>query len=258
VAILRRIGDKKGIAASLNILSWGLDLIGRRDAAAALADELFLLLETAELTGSFVHANALRIHAGVAAHKGALETARSYMRKAIEIFTFLGADRDVLRCYAQLAEFDFIAGDPDAAIKTSEKVLDLSQRLAARIDEMYMRCNRSEYHLSLGNVDAARDDATAALKYGWNNDVVCTLTAMQHLASVAALKGDAELSARLIGFVDAERIRVSLSREVAEKRSYHFLVEKLAVLLESDAIVGLALEGSSLMKDEAFELALSV
>jgi hypothetical protein len=123
---------------------------------------------------------------------------------------------------------------------------------------MYMLCNRAGYNLSLRNVDDARDDARAALGFSRDNDRVCALTAVQHLATVAALTNLPHASARLMGFVDRENRNLARTAEIPEQICLQILVDALNVQLSSDEISELKEDGGRLKSDEVIDLALSV
>jgi hypothetical protein len=103
-----------------------------------------------------------------------------------------------------------------------------------------------------------RDDARAALSWAQNNDRVCALTAVLHLATVAALKNLADTSARLMGFVDQENQDLARTIEIPERICLQILDDALGQQLSSNTIIELKEDGRRLQNDEAIELALSV
>jgi hypothetical protein len=80
--------------------------------------------------------------------------------------------------------------------------------------------------------------------------------AIEHLALVAALRGDCLRAARLEGYVDAAFARYGFPREPTEKTTHDRLTARLRESLERDELARLIAEGAVLTSEGAIALAL--
>jgi predicted ATPase/DNA-binding XRE family transcriptional regulator len=251
-------GDRRRAADAAVTTAFAMNLAGRNDEASRLVGFAREELLATGCEGSLAYAEASRTSAYIAAYRGDFTDARRLAHEAEAAFTSLSMEVFAMECLAALVEFDFICGDAAAALAGADRVIEIARRLKFQGSEMYMLCNRAGYNLSLGNVDDARNDARAALGFAQNNDRVCTLTAIQHLATVAALNHMPAVSARLIGFVDSENTNLARTVEIPEQICLQILVDALSEQLSSDKISELKADGGRLESDELIELALSV
>jgi predicted ATPase/DNA-binding XRE family transcriptional regulator len=251
-------GDRRRAADSAVTVAFGMNLAGRNAEASRLADFARQELLATGCEGSLAYAESLRTSGYIAAYRGDFIDARRLVGEATATFTSLRMEVFAMECLAGLVEFDFICGDATAALTGADRVIEIARRLRFQGSEMYMLCNRAGYNLSLRNIDDARDDARAALSFARDNDRVCTLTAVQHLATVAALNNMPHASARLIGFVDHENQTLARTVEIPEQICLEILVESLSHQLSSDRIRELKEDGGRLENAEVIELALSV
>jgi predicted ATPase len=251
-------GDQRAAAISEQHRAWGLALLGRLDEAAAAAERSLELQEGLGNRESHDYATTVRTRATIAAKQGDFTEARRLIEKAIAIAEAVHSDRLAARCRMSLVDFEFTAGDAAAALAGSEQVIGSARHFGLRRDEMYLVCNRAGYHLALGHADAARDDARIALEYARDNDTECRLNAMQHLATVAALLNESDVSARLLGFIDGEDKRLSRTRELAEEICYDVLMKALQADISEETIVRLREAGQVMTTDQAVDLAFSI
>jgi predicted ATPase/transcriptional regulator with XRE-family HTH domain len=251
-------GDRRRSADAMVSVAFAMNLADRNAEASRLADFARQELLATGCEGSLAYAEALRTSAYIAAYRGDFTDARRLMHEATATFTALSMEVFAMECLAGLVEFDFICGDATTALTGADRVIEIARRLKFQGSEMYMLCNRAGYHLSLRNVDDARDDARAALSLARDNDRVCALTAVQHLATVAAINHMPHASARLIGFVDRENRNLARTAEIPEQICLQILVDALSPQLSSDKISELKEDGERLESAEVMELALSV
>jgi hypothetical protein len=82
--------------------------------------------------------------------------------------------------------------------------------------------------------------------------------ALQHLALLAGLGGNARRGAQLLGYVDARYVALGMQRETAEQQGYDKLMAALREALGADDIAQLAADGAAWSEDQAVEEALKV
>jgi len=111
--------------------------------------------------------------------------------------------------------------------------------------------NSAEYKIVLHDVAGARLDAREALRFARGIFRLQTLYAIENLATVAALDGDARRAARLRGYVDASFRSGGNERAPFEMRSCEILMTALRERLSDAEIEMFAAEGSQLSEDDA-------
>ncbi|WP_156342819.1 BTAD domain-containing putative transcriptional regulator [Devosia sp. A16] len=192
---------------------------------------------------------------GVAAYlAGDVAAARTLIGRSMAVCRTVGDSRGVTSAQIALAEMDFIAGDVASAIEGIRRMLggtDHNRRQAT-----LGLANLASYLLSDGKTALARQAAGESLRearaLGWPAAIV---RAAEHLALVAALEGEAELAARLLGFTEAFYAKGSASREWTEQVTHQRLVTELSMRL-SPARLGEAMaEGAGWSEAQAIEAA---
>jgi tetratricopeptide (TPR) repeat protein len=251
-------GDRRRSADAAVTVASAMNLAGRNAEASQIVTTAREELLATGCAGSMAYAEALSAGGYIAAYRGDFVEARELVREAAETFTSLTRELPAMECLAALAEFDFISGDAAAALEVANRAIEIARRLKSQGSEMVLLCNRAGYNLSLRKVDDARADARIALGFARDNDRVAALTAVQHLATVAALTNMHRTSARLMGFVDRENQKLARTLEIPEQICLQILVDALSNQLSSDTFSELKEDGGRLESAEVFELALSV
>jgi hypothetical protein len=169
----------------------------------------------------------------------------------------VGDTRGVASAQIALAEMDFISGEVASAIAGIQRMLGGAEH--NRRQATLGLSNLASYLLSDGNAALARQAAGESLRearaLGWPAAIV---RAGEHLALVAALEGEAELAARLLGFTEAFYAKGSASREWTEQVSHQRLVTELSMRL-SPARLGEAMaEGAGWSEAQAIEAASAI
>ena len=119
--------------------------------------------------------------------------------------------------------------------------------------------NTAAYCVALGNLKRARESAREGLRLARQVQAGLVLAiALQHLALLAALGGDARRAAQLLGYVEAQYDCVGYAREYTEQWSYNRLRAALRETLSEDEIEKLKVEGAARSEDRAIEEALKV
>jgi hypothetical protein len=112
--------------------------------------------------------------------------------------------------------------------------------------------NECAYLLELKNADDAWKAVREALEMAVLRDDAYLITpAIGHIARIAAERGNAAESARLLGFVDEAYRQSGTVREPTEQRGYEELLEMLRGSLEEERVTRLLAEGAHLDREAA-------
>ncbi len=129
---------------------------------------------------------------------------RTAYDEALGIYHDMGDERRCVRIEINLAELEFVAGQVGAALALGRTAASRAREVGAFHREAMVRANAAAYHLVLREIDEAKREARVALALARSTQAdVQSFFAIQHLAAVAVLEGDAERAARLRGYVDA-------------------------------------------------------
>jgi predicted ATPase/DNA-binding SARP family transcriptional activator len=199
-------------------------------------------------------ANCLRSK-GVAAYLGGdFAAARTLIERSMAVCRSVGDARGTASAQIALAELDFSAGNIEDAIDEVRRMLD--GRDHNRRQATLGLGNLASYLLEAGNVEQARQAAYESLRearaLGWPAAIV---RAGEHLALVAALVGETDLAARLLGFADAFYARGVASRERTEEITNQHLNAELSTRLSPYRLRQLMAEGASWSEQRAAEAA---
>jgi hypothetical protein len=156
-----------------------------------------------------------------------------------------------------LAELDFADGRSAAALSNIDTALRAlrgrhSSATAAAL------LNAAAYRIVLGDLRAAYEAAAEVLELTRRIGLsIWKAFAVQHLATIAALKGDARRAASLAGYVEDCLTREGVAREPTELRTFEILDSRLKERLGADERAELESAGRALPEVDAVELALS-
>jgi hypothetical protein len=116
----------------------------------------------------------------------------------------------------------------------------------------------SVYLLTLGESDEAERLARDVLSRTFAHEPLASTLAIQHLATVAALRGRYRRAARLRGAVDAWCEREGWQRGPTETKGYEMLSDILTTHVPEAGLASFAAEGASLSQDQMSSEALQV
>lgn len=157
-----------------------------------------------------------------------------------------------------LGEVTFAAGDTNEALKYAREGQAIYAGLNAPGYVAQAQINVAAYSLVLGNIDDARDAARGALTAAQRTgDPMIAAAAFQHLAGVAAARGDLHRAAKLLGVSDGLRATAP-ARLFTEQSGYERTMKMLHAVFADEALYALVAEGRRWMLDDAFEQALAV
>ena len=239
-------------------LSAGLLHAGRIAEAQDATEMALLICKERGLRGTRRYAGALGMRASIAARLGHVDDARQFYTQALSLMTALGDTLEATVLRHNMAELEFSAGNPERALEYAEAAALAAHRVRVKRLEITARANAAAYHLALGNVDGARSAAAQALALARGAHSMDAAIATQHLAAVAALRGESRRGARLCGYVDAWYRSEGCERDLTERRTYEILVAALRERLAEDEIEAFAAEGAALSEEQAALEALAV
>jgi tetratricopeptide (TPR) repeat protein len=248
----RELGNDEGAAiAFLLIAETHLRQFKHDEARARLNDALALAqkIDNRRMIGNIKSASARNFH-----FEGKTEEARRMYAEALAIARAHGDDRLRKTIVANLAEVEFAKGDAVRALELARESADImagNQYVAAN--------NIAAYLLYLGKFEEARSAARNALRLSRDAQLSGHVAiSIQNLAFVAAVRGDARLSARLLGHAsntfDQHNFTLEHTEMVINEKLRSLLREKL----RDDEIVQLLKEGEGLTEDQAVEEALRI
>jgi hypothetical protein len=165
-------------------------------------------------------------------------------------------------------------GDRDASVRLRwQAYLEFADGSVEKAEELLESCtspdpdaiNRASsldalaaMRLVRGKIDAAEATARTAVEISRFDDLWDALGPIQHLATVAALRGLPHTAARLLGFVNAKMSEVQRIRTHFHCAGHDVLVASLRKQLSANAIEKLLAEGAALDLDRAVDEALNL
>lgn len=242
--------------AALHQMTAGFLQAGRIDEAESANGRALEVCIENGLTGSRRYAAALTLRAHIRAVKGRLDAARGDFAEALSLLTALGEEHESNIVRINMGELEYGCHQYERALEYADAAIAASRRIGSRHREASALVNAAAYRLTLHDLDGARANARDALLLSHWASPFEVAAAIQHLATVAALKGDDHRAARLRGYVDAWYRGEGLQRDMTELRTYDMLAEALAQRLNNDEMAALSDQGSRLSEPQAIAEAL--
>jgi predicted ATPase/Tfp pilus assembly protein PilF len=253
-----RSGDSYGEVASLFQLSAGYLESGRIEEAREANDRALRICRENGLTHSRRYATALDVGARIAILSGKLDDARVFRTEALAIMRAIGDELDATTIRQNMGELEFSAGNVERALEHAEAAVAGARRATSVHREASALANAAACRLVLGDVDGARAAARASLALAKGVQPLVAAIAMQHLATVAALRGDPTDGARLRGYVDWWYRSEGCERDLTEQRTDELLLATLSGQLDDAKIRELAAQGAGLSEQQAVDEALAI
>ncbi len=259
ITLFECCGDHSGAASVRGQLGYEFLRRGRYQEAEEMLSSAAASLREHGQTGTALFAGVLRISAWTHGVQGKTDLAFAEAQEAMLVAQRLDDELTVLQVMECLAEIEFTAGNVERAIGICEEVLDRSlvRREAAR-DSIEALCNLGSFRIALGKHDAAGAAARGALARAQGRYPALTHWAIQHLAALAALRGDGRRAARLLGFVDKWASEEGFVRHPVEQHTYEIAVRALKSSEQQEALEVFRTQGEYLTFEGASEEALSV
>jgi hypothetical protein len=197
----------------------------------------------------------LQMRCIIRCYAGRFSDARLDLANSAALETALG-DRDASQQLRLQAYLEFADGSVEKAEELLESCTnpDLPDALnpANGLDEL------AATRLVRGKIDAAEATARTAVEICRIDGPVDTFGPIQHLATVAALRGRPHTAARLLGFINAKMSELQRIRTHFHCAGHDILVASLHKQLSADAIEKLVAEGAALDFDRAADEALNL
>jgi tetratricopeptide (TPR) repeat protein len=252
-----KLGDVRRAARAQQSLAFALYQMGELDAArVAIAQAL----EASRACDDAVNvSDALNTQACMEVGRGAVRAARELFTQALASNKALGNELGAALVLSNIAEVEFSDGNPEQALRAASEALDIRVRGKNATDIASSHCNSAAYRIALGDLTGARDSAREGLRVARQGRVELLIAiTLQHLAVLAALGGNAQRGARLLGYAGAQYTALGMLREPTEQWGYDKLMATLRETLSLDEIVTLQAEGAAWSEDRAVEEALKV
>ncbi len=253
------IGDHLSYARALHLTGAALVGTGSSEMGEHLLQEA--LTAARALNAPRLVAMALGDIGGARNRRGDADGARDAYAEALAYHRSHGFERQAASIAGNLAEVEFGAGQPEAALRYATTALDghlaLGNQRAVSIDLV----NMAAYLIALDRFEEARSASVEAL--GTSRELgapMFVVIALQHLAAIRALKGDVEPSTTrhhhqssqgLLGFVDDRFAELGYGREYTERQEYERVNAVLRASLGDAECERLAARGRGWSEDRA-------
>ena len=257
LALHERVGDMRGAAYALRTLAYSLLQVGKVDDANRVINRAIgAFRERADEVGI---ASCLGLQ-GVSAYvRGDFSAGRRLYVQAVAASKALGDELATADVLGNFGELEFADGHPERAVRLVTESLAITSRGKEVANLAIDHNNRAAYCIALGRLDEARVSARDGLRWAQGEDNVWnTSVALQHLALLAALDGEPESAARIVGYVNAQYNRLGLEREATEKWAYDRLQAALGERLTPAQVADLSAEGGTWSEDQVVGAALTV
>jgi len=245
IDLFERVGDGRATAALHSTLTFIFGTLGRFAEAEQSADRAATLMTSEGMRDTLVYAAFLSNRAGLRTDQGRLDEARADLADAADIAS--GKDRYfvVSRCLPRLATIEWHLGNIRRAIEICEEMLaseygDTPEVVISALEALVT------LRLALGEFDEAAVAARSLLERTQRDTAPWC-----HVAAIVALRGHAEVAARLAGFIDALYAQSLLPRNRLEQGSYEILRTELRRQLTSEVIDLRGREGARFTVQEA-------
>ena len=243
---------------SLSRIAFGFIQAQRVEEAQPAVERALQLSRANGLTRSLVYVAALIIAEPAMRFSGRVDEGEQISAEALALATALGDEFQAMNIRGNMGELEFEKGNFARALELANTIE--AQTRAARSDQIHINAlvNGAAYRIALGDILGARDAARDALRIARGVQFLNATLAIQHLATVAALIGDARRGARLHGYVGAAYHRIGYEITPTEQHSYDVLMTALREKLSDADIESLAAEGAQLSEDQAVAEAMAV
>ena len=241
--------DKK--VATLHQMTAGYLQAGRIDDAENVNRRALEACKAHGFGSSRRYAAALTLRAHICAVKGDVSEARRCYAEVLSLLTTLGEEHELTIIRINMGEVEYGAAEYERALEHADAAVAASRRVGSRHREASALVNSAAYRLTLRDLEGAYANARDALLLSHWASPIEIAAAIQHLATVAALNGDARRAARLTGYVDGWYRDEGLVRDATELQTYEILTKALAQRLNDNEISVLSDQGSRLSESQA-------
>jgi predicted ATPase/class 3 adenylate cyclase len=257
LALYQSIGDANGEAASLNLSAWGLFEMGRLEEAQDTY--LRALAAMRECGNKFGEAGVLSRLGINCANLGDFASGRNFLALALAAFKSIGALDGQSAVLLNTGEVEFFEGRYAHAVRAAEEALEINRIVKNPFSLAVNYGNLAAYRIALGDCDGAREATRESLRSAQKTQNPLHIAwALQHLALLAVLRGEARVACGLGGFVAARFRDLGYVLEPTEKWSSEKLKAALREQLSEVESASLAAEGAGWSEDRAVKEGLKI
>jgi predicted ATPase/DNA-binding XRE family transcriptional regulator len=250
IILLRRLGDRRGIGASLVMLAKGLAETGDGEAALVAIDGATRIFREEGWRYELPYATALHERCLILRRQGRSSEIGEDLQEALSIATGFGDDWIELDVRVLLAEVAFDKGDAEDAAHLAREALDIAVSKRWPIQEVTILNSLSVYLLFIDEIDEAERIAKDILSRTRAREPLAFVVGLQSLATVAALRGRYPRAAHLLGAVNAWCVRESWERGPTEAKGYEMLTSILTTHMSEAALASCTAQGASMSQDQ--------
>jgi tetratricopeptide (TPR) repeat protein len=179
------------------------------------------------------------------------QLSRDLFSQALVVARSQGDEDSVSTIVNNLAEAEFLTGNVKRAIELGREAI-ARDRTGNPLSLTFGLANVSAYLISIDETEEAHPLAIEALRKSTDLQVPRIIAyAIQHLAAIAAARGDYERAATLLGFTDASLERFASPREHTEQQEYDAIRKHLNQALGDTRVSELLQRGASLTEEQA-------
>jgi len=187
--------------------------------------------------------------------EGQFEAARRSYNAALAMVSATDEGNGALLLRMGIADMEFQLGNHRAALAIMEE-LDAVKHPAGF--EVPFLCNLCAYRIAAGEIGAAKLTARRLIGLARGHQPMLLITALQHVATLAAIDGRPALAARLRGYADERAGRIGYEREPTEEHCYAIGTSALRSRCRDDDLSRWTSEGTRLSEGSAIEEALTM
>jgi tetratricopeptide (TPR) repeat protein len=255
-AIYRRLNDKRGLAATLNLLGRALLFQGEHAKASALLEENIAL--SREIGDVNTLARALQGRAYVAMYQADFRAARSFLEQCLSICQTTGNQWGIAQALNDLGDVARCEGDYAQAATLYQESLTRFQANEIRIEIPAVLHNLGYVALALGDQPHAHSCFAESLAlHREQNNRPGILESLTGLGALLAAQGQSKLAAVLFGAIMALRAAFKMPMWPAEQFEYEHHVASVRTALGDEALHALLAEGSGMRLEDAIDYALA-
>jgi predicted ATPase/class 3 adenylate cyclase len=257
VQLYASVDEGGWIARAQQYLAFSLLQMGRLDEAKATIEQA---LATSRARGDTLNVGGcLGVQTSIERRLGDFGAGRALLTQALAAWKALGNDTGLANVLSNLGELEFADGNPQQALRAASEALEIYVRGKHATNIAIGQNNSAAYRIALGDLSAARDSAREGLRMARQTGYELYIaSALQHLALLAVLGGDARRGAQLLGYVDTQHSALGIQRDTTEQWGYDKLMAALRQTLRATEIAHLVAEGAAWSEDHAIDEALAV
>ncbi len=254
VAHARRNGDPQTLAWALRHYANASTRLSRLEEADASLDEA----EAFRGMSASLRLALLYVRALASTSRGDLDAAARMNEQLRKTHRALGNALAESVATGNLAEVEHARGQTRRAIVMFEDMLPALRTGRNRAGLTTALNNVAGYRVAIGDLSGAASAAREAIEVqaSAGPDNVYAAIAAEHLALVAALRGDLSQAAILEGYAGDALQRHGFEREFTETTTYNRLITLLRETFQPDELARLLAEGAALTPEAAIERAL--